>query len=66
MSEVMPKTLKGSEIPEFLGIGLTKYRELCRKRPHGFPVSKLGAVYVADAAMLNHWRTEWLSGKFEI
>lgn len=58
--------LNTEEMCTFLGIGMTKCKDLCRKKPHGFPVAKNGNRYMADPKKLAEWRDRWFNGEFEV
>ena len=58
--------LNKKQIASFLGIGISKANELCRKRPHNFPVVLIGNRYQADADMLAKWKEAWYMGEFDI
>ena len=58
--------LNKKEIASFLGIGVGKANDLCRNRPHNFPVVRVGNRYQAEATLLAKWREAWYSGEFDI
>lgn len=58
--------LNKKQIASFLGIGLSKANELCQKKPHNFPVVRIGNRYQADAYLLAMWKEAWYKGEFDI
>lgn len=54
------------EICASVGIGRTKFYEICKTKPHGFPVTKVGNRYRADRERMNDWVTRLYNGEFEI
>ena len=60
------KPLGSKEACDFLGIGITKFKDLCHDKPHGFPVAKCGRKYLCDRKLLGDWRERWYRGEFEI
>ena len=55
-----------SQIAEFLGVGRNTAQELCKLRPYGMPVVKVGRQYRADQDKLADWRDRWYAGEFDI
>ena len=61
-----PDYLGLPEICTFLGIGRGTCLRLCKEKPHGFPVTRIGVRWQADAEKLSAWRDRMYSGEFEI
>lgn len=54
------------EMVKLLGISRAKVVKLCNEHPYGFPSIKVGNRYRADKALLEAWRQDWYSGKFDL
>lgn len=54
------------EIGSFLGVGRGTALRLCREKPNGFPVVRVGKRYQADTKLLTQWKDDWYKGKFTI
>lgn len=54
------------EMVKTLGICRAKVIKLCEEKPFGFPAVKVGNRYRADEALLEAWRQDWYSGKFDL
>ena len=54
------------EAQAFLGLGRCTVLKLCKDKPGGFPVVRVGNRYQFDQDKLAAWRDRWYAGEFEI